>query len=439
MVIFQMTFTPMYKASATFTVTAGSESSYTYSEKTADQISLTFPYILKSRYFRNVLLEHMGRDSVNGTLSAATVEDSNVVTMTMESSNAEDALEFLQAAIEIYPETAHFVLGNIQFYMIEEPSLPTTPYNQISQKRQIVYGGGGGLLLGLLICLILALRSKTVRSSGELYEYTNIKCLAYLPLVKEKAGTRGSRKNILVDNARIARPYRESLQTLSMRIQRDMEKNGLRTLMVTGSREGEGSTVTAVNLAISLADMGLKVLLVDADLRNAGKKNCASQLLGADSPDSISRICAGQLKEDEHLFTATGRKGLLLLANHTPADQPVAMLAGSRFRKAVQTAGKVCDMVIIDTPACTLYQDAQLVAEIADGILYVIQYDGTSLNSIRHGLNLLQGGNARMMGYAFNFCPENMGDYGYGRYGYSYGRYGYGYKRYAYDEEKDAR
>ena len=80
---------PLYASSATFTVETGNETSGTYgfyyNQETADQLSKTFPYVLESGFFRNMLLEHLGSDSLNGTITAETIESSNVVTMRVES------------------------------------------------------------------------------------------------------------------------------------------------------------------------------------------------------------------------------------------------------------------------------------------------------------------------------------------------------------------
>ncbi len=428
--IYQITYTPMYRSSATFTVTAGDDgSSYYYSESTADQLSKTFPYMLESRYFQNVLLDTMGRDSINGTLEASTLEDSNMVTMTMTSDNAQDAYDFLQAAIDVYPETAHFVLGNISFYMIEEPSLPDHPYNQLSLARRLLYGGGGGILAALVILALMALFNKRVSSADDLKADTNMKCLAYTPAIKETAGGAAHKKNLLVDNARIAKPYQESISTLSMRIRRDMKKADMKTLMVTSTTEGEGKTVTAVNLALSLAAHGKRVLLIDANLRNPAERSAAA-LLGVSPIDGIGKICNssnqnGSMKMD--VFTQTNRENLLLLSGKNSTKTPSSVLGSQELRHWLTAARQVFDYIVIDTPAAAKYQDALLMTDVADALLYVIRYDKVALNDIKNGLRLLEGGSAKMLGYTFNYSPESMGDYGYGRYGYGYGRYGYGY------------
>ncbi len=182
---------PLYACTATFTVGTGDESSGSYSfyydSTTADQMSKTFPYILESSFFRNTLLEQLGTDTLNGTITAETIEDSNVVTMRAESPSAEDARAILDTAIAVYPDTARFVLGDIQFNMLDEPSTPTEPFNQMGIKRSVAFGGLGGLVLSVCILGVLALFRQTARDQDEMKEITSLRCLAAVPLVRLKA------------------------------------------------------------------------------------------------------------------------------------------------------------------------------------------------------------------------------------------------------------
>ena len=172
-------YEPMYRSSATFTVSTGDGSSGSYSfyynSSTADQMSRTFPYILNSSFFRSTLLEQLGTDTLNGTISAETITDSNVVTMTVESSSAEDAVTILNAALEIYPDTARFVLGDISFNYLNEPETPGAPYNQMSLPRSAALGGAAGALVAL--CFLGMKKEQCCIPEGEL-DLENIKVMS---------------------------------------------------------------------------------------------------------------------------------------------------------------------------------------------------------------------------------------------------------------------
>ncbi|KIR02097.1 Tyrosine-protein kinase Wzc [Lachnospiraceae bacterium TWA4] len=429
----RVTYNPMYRATATFTVATdddhyGSLYSYYYSQNTADQLSNTFPYFLNSRYFKNALLEKMDRPSMNGTLKSSTLWDSNVVTMTMDSPSAQDALDYLQTAIDIYPKAAKFVLGNIKFSMIESPSLPTAPYNTLSLKRQIVYGGFLGAVLAALIYIVLGLTNRKVISSETLDKYTNMNCLAHMPFIKQKVRTRKTKTSILVDNNRTLRSYRDSIGTLKMRIMRVMRKDDAKALLITSTKPKEGKTTTAVNLAISLAKEGNKVILFDADLK---KSNCA-KALGIELQAGMRNLHNGGT-EFSRLLTPTGRDNLWIVGNNSEMDFPAMALSSKDMKEWFEKAREEVDYIVIDAPACTMYQNALLMTEYADEVLYIIQYNQLTYKEIQKGLGVIDNGNAKLLGYAFNQSPEHISGYGYGKYGYGYSKYGsYGYGKYGY-------
>lgn len=186
-----MTYDPYYRCEATFTVATGDENSgsysYYYSQNTADQLSKTFPYILDSSYFKGILLEELGVDKLNGTLSASTVSDSNIVTMAVESPKAQDAISILTSAIEVYPDAARFVLGEIQFHMINNPQMPTVPYNNLSFFKTVSLGVLIGAAIGLIILGSMAFFRKTIKTVDEMKRITSLKCMATIPKVKFKA------------------------------------------------------------------------------------------------------------------------------------------------------------------------------------------------------------------------------------------------------------
>ena len=111
-------YRPLYRAAASFTVATGSGESggfsygFYYNTATASQLARTFPYILESELLTDSIKQALGTDYITASLSASTVEDSNLFTLTATGANAESTLKVLDAAIECYPEAARYVDGS---------------------------------------------------------------------------------------------------------------------------------------------------------------------------------------------------------------------------------------------------------------------------------------------------------------------------------------
>lgn len=417
--------TPLYQSSATFTVATGDEDSGSYSfyydQTMADQLSKTFPYVLESSYFRSMLLDRLGTDELNGTVSAETITDSNVVTMRAESPDPQDAADILSAALEIYPETARFVLGEIQFNMLDEMEVPTAPFNQMSVKRSLAFGGAGGAFAALCILGVMALFRRTARDPEELKKVTSLKCLAMFPHLQVKARKNQGQQRISVLDERTPHGYRESMRSLCLRIGRLTGEEGCKVILVTSTAAGEGKSTVAVNLARMLAADGKMVLLIDGDLR----KQSDAALLGIKGKYDL-KDAAEKGKETRAVIRRIKGSGLHFLGSTRKYENPAAILTDEGLRTFFEKVRQRFNYVILDSPPCEMFQDAGLLEEFADLILYTIRYDTVPQNRIREGLSSLSGRRASFAGYVFNNCPETGGVYGYGRYGYGYGKYGYG-------------
>lgn len=420
--------TPMYQSSASFTVTTGEEGGsygFYYDSGTANQLSMTFPYILESGYFRSLLLEHLGTDRLNGTITAETISGSNVVTMKVQSSNPQDAYNILTAAIEIYPEAAHFVLGNISFSMLMHPQIPSEPYNQPSIGKCCLIGTAAGLLTSLALLILLATVRKNICLKEEMRQITSLRCLASIPQVHIKARTKKRAMQLSFLDPSLPHCYTESIRVLKNRVVKAMEANEQKVLLVTSTVSGEGKSVTAVNLAGQLAMDGARVLLIDGDLR----KQKDGQLLNLSAEYGLVEAC--QDSDEKAIWNGIEQNsrqlkesGLLFLGGCNALHQPASLLSSPALKRCIQSLREQVDYIIIDSSPCGMFQDTAVLAECADSVLFLLRYDRLPAGVVRDGIRALGGQHVSFLGYAFNICPEGMGGYGYG---YGYGKYGYGH------------
>ena len=414
-------YSPLYRCEATFTVSTGENSSFYYSANAADQMSKTFPYVLDSGYFRSVLLEALGTEQLNGTISAETIENSNMVTMVVESPSAEDARSILEASLEVYPEVSRFVLGEIELHLIDEIQTPTAPYNQPSRRRIVLFGGLGGLLLASAITLAAVLLNNTLKTTEDMERFSSLECLGALPDIKQKARKNSAASRyVSVLDPRTPHGFRESMGSLDIRLRAAMREREVKTLLVTSSVAGEGKSTVAINLAEQLAQDGKRVLLVDLDLRSQRD----SLLLGIEDGVSAADVLRDPNFKGDHFVRYCKDHGFYFWGGRKKEANPVALLGDPRLREILRQLRSQVDCIIIDTPPCGLFQDAAVLADFADAILLVVRYGTVTVSNVKEALSMLNAAQTPVLGYIFNAYPQVISHYGYGRYGY--GRYGYG-------------
>ncbi len=417
----QSSYVPMYRSEASFTVvTEGGENdgfSFYYDNLTAGQLDSTFPYILSSSLLTDAIREDLGTERINGSISASVIPNSNLVTMSVTSTSAADARAILESAIRVYPEVSRFVIGATRFNMIDPPTEPDEPYNTLSYRRTAAQWGLIGAGAALVLLVIGAFLKKTVQTTDELSSDLNLQCLGTVPEVRFKARGRRQVRQVSCLSGEIPGSFREGIQGLWLRVNREMEKNGCRVLLITSTAAGEGKTVAARNLAYTAASHGKRVLLVDADLRKQNgtgteEAGLAEVVLKGASPEEVIRY-------DEE-------SGIYLTGSGRPEGKIARLLSRREIDEFFAAARESMDLVIIDTPPCGPFSDAAVLAERADGILYVVRYDAVQKRRILEGVGAMEDTEVKLLGYVFNSIPVHGGGYGY----YGYGRYGYGYYGY---------
>ena len=429
-------YTPLYRCEATFTVSTGENTGFYYSTTAADQMSRTFPYILDSSYFRSVLLDTLETDTLNGEISAETIENSNMVTMTVSSPSPEDARSILEAALSVYPEVSRFVLGDIELNLIDEIQTPTSPYNVPSKKRLLAYGAFGGLLVASILTLVWALLNNTVKSAEAMERFTSLECLGALPAVKQKA-----RKNSAVSqyvsilDHRTPHGFRESVSALAVRVRSALKEKGGNILLITSSMAGEGKSTVAIDLAEQLAREKHRVMLIDFDLRGQND----ARLLGMKGGVTVADVLRKPKLLDDNFLRFSKRLGFFFWGGEQREQNPSPYLRDPHLKDILQRLCSQVDYLILDTPPCGIFPDASILAEYADASLLVVRYDAVTGPGIMESLSMLNDAQVPVLGYVFNAFPQTSGSYGYGYGRYGYGRYGYGrygYSNYGYGESE---
>lgn len=196
-----------------------------------------------------------------------------------------------------------------------------------------------------------------------------------------------------------------------------------RVIALTSCMANEGKSSVALNLAISLAEAGEKVILVDADLRNSvllGRAQVTGEVKGlthylSKQTSLVDTVCMTNIPNLHVIF-----------AGPVPPN-PAELLGSKQFPQMIEALRKVYNYVIIDTPPLGMVIDPAIIAESCDGIALVLESGADSYRFVLNIKEQLEKANCPILGVILNKVDANRGGYGkyggYGRYG-SYGRYG---------------
>lgn len=351
-------YQPMYASEATFTIQvvsgtgsdiAGGGYGY-YDKATAEQLGKTFPYLIQSDLMRGKLCRAMGVTTLNGTITAQTVSDTNLFTIRVTSPSAQDAKAILDKVIELYPDVAGYVIGSTSMNLLTQPQAATEPYNAFHPLRSAAKGAALGLVLGLAVVLLCAAARRTVRDTEDVRMKLNQTCLAALPKVRFKQrGKSGGEELMSIQNEHVPSAFQEGVRSLRIKLLRELpEGEGCRTILVTSTLPGEGKTTVAVNLAQSLSRGGARVILVDLDMRKPSVKRAMGVTIPSVGVVELIERRAGKKAPEVRLLKMEGTE-LYLLAGDTGC-RDTQQMNSRRLSVLLESLRDRADYIILDTP-----------------------------------------------------------------------------------------
>jgi capsular exopolysaccharide synthesis family protein len=306
------------------------------------------------------------------------------------------------------------------------PVVPSEPRGLLSLMVAFLLGSTGGVGLAFLLDNL----DTTISSPEQAEMLANLPVLGVVPHIRLTGnnGTRpleASERNKPLSLVRPQSPFAEAFRALRTTLLLSAAGKPPQVLVVTSAVPAEGKTTTAINLAVTLAQYGRRVLLVDADMR----RGCVQERMALVQADGLSRWLAGAT--DKQLATAsiTGLPNLHILSAGQRPPSPSELLGSDQMRDLVQQWRGEYDHIVLDTPPVLALTDAAILACMADGILLVARIGKTHRQTLCSTRDLLARVNARTLGVILNDFDLNSSAY-FAHYGYRgdvYGEY-YGTK-----------
>ncbi len=268
-----------------------------------------------------------------------------------------------------------------------------------------------GLFAGIAAALLLDHLDDTVHAAADAEQKLGLAVLGIVPLAR--TGTPG--EAMRDPRSALAESYRSARTALQF-----ATSDGVpRTLLVTSTRPGEGKSTSVFALAQSFAQMGRRVLLIDADLRNPAQHNLGS----LDNSRGLSNVLAGALAWREVVIAGEAGAHDLIACGPLPPN-PAELLAGPRLATLLEEARRDYDLVILDSPPVLGLADALVLGHLADGTLLVIEAGGPRVDHVRDALKRLRASRTRVIGALLTKLDARHAAYGYGyayEYDYAYG------------------
>jgi capsular exopolysaccharide synthesis family protein len=310
-----------------------------------------------------------------------------------------------------------------QVAVVDSASFPEAPVQQ-RRRLKLALGLIFGLMLGGGAAVMreqmnTAISGKADLESGlELPVLAVVPRMALKPMRKKPWGRATPSAASASELASVADPtsvQAEAFRTLRTNIIFSQWLHKVRTLVVSSATPAEGKTTVAANLAAAYAQQGLRVLLVDVDLRRAR----LHEMFGLPRVPGFTELVLG-LHDLEKAVQESGVPGLSVITSGTLPPNPGELVGSPEMLQVMGRLSKEFDIVIYDSPPLLAASDAAILGRAADGVLLVCRAGKTERAAAQAALSQLSRVGARVLGGVLNDADEQIAKYG-GYYAYQYG------------------
>ena len=446
--------TPQYKSAAMFYVNNNSvslgdvASSITSADITASRgLVQSYIIILETRETLNDVIDYAEVDrtytELKNMVKAEAVDSTEIFRVTVTSPDPEEAEAIANAIAYILPKRITSIIDGTSAKVVEAAVVASRPSSPSYAKNTIL-----GLLIGMVLSagatVLWVMMDTTIRKEEDITQNCHYPILAAVPDMetpgkggysysydrdKKHTALQAGKKPVLI-GADMSFAAAEAYKLLRTKLQFAFaDENESHVIGVSSALSGEGKSLSAVNLAYSLSQLGKRVVLIDCDLRRPTlaeklkiqkKPGLSNFLTGQSRLEDLIQRCG--IRNDENAFH-------VIAAGPNPPN-PIELLSSERMAKFLQGLQKICDYVILDLPPVGEVSDALAVAKNTDGILLVVRQDRCDRNLLTDTVRQFEFVDAKILGIVYNCVDETSG---------KYGKYGKGYYRKYYDKTPGSR
>jgi succinoglycan biosynthesis transport protein ExoP len=386
---------------------------------------------LKGQYLAALQRENMLHDSFEKQKQEANKLNESAIEYSILKRDLDSNRTLYEGLLEKLKEAGVTAgLRSNNFRIIDAARVPTSP-SEPNIPRNLSFALVLGVISGIGLAFLLENMDNTVRTPEQAQAISGLPSLGMIPLGSKSAhnGATGKRLALtaskeVVETVTQVRPQSQMAESYrALRTSLLLSNLGAppKVIMVTSALPQEGKTTTSINTAIVLAQKGVRVLLVDADLRRPS----IHKTLGMGPRSGLSNVLTGSATAQQTITTSPILPNLFIMPAGTPPPNPAELLASSNMRDLLAELRQQFDHIVIDTPPTLSVTDAVVLSPRADATILVIRSGQTTKQALRRARDILTQVNAHVAGVLLNAVDLTSPDYYYyyeyqGKYSHYY-------------------
>ena len=390
---------------------------------------------IKGQYMAALQRENMLHDALEKQKQEANKLNESAIEYSLLKRDLDTNRQLYEGLLEKLKEAGVSAgLRSNNFRIVDVARVPTGPIEP-NIPRNLSFAFMLGLTSGVGLAFLLEGLDNTVRTTEQAQMISGLPPLGMIPLGSRTAREGANSKRLVIATSKEAvelitqvRPQSQMAESYrALRTSLLLSNLGAppKVIMVTSALPQEGKTTTSINCAVVLAQKGIRVLLIDADLRRPS----IHKTLGMGPRSGLSNVLTGSATLEQAITRSTVLPNLSILPAGTPPPNPAELLASTNMRDVLEQLRGQYDHIVVDTPPTLSVTDAVVLSPRADAIVLVIRSGQTTKQALRRSRDILMQVNAKVSGVLLNAVDLSSPDY------YYYYEYQGKYARYYRDEQ----
>lgn len=385
---------PMYKSNVNI-VLATENTDYNQNELTFNQKLVgTYSKIITSKKVLNQVIQNLNLkysyEDLKDLIKVTSESNTEFIVITVESKNNKEACNIANAIVPVFSEEIKKIYNISNVSLLDEATVAENPYNKNIIKEEVIYTAIG-LVLGSGIVFMMFYFDTTIKSKEEIENKYNISVIGTIPMTNENMLSRKTNRSYLS----------ESIRLIKTNIGFSSFDKEIKTILVTSPMPNDGKSFVASNLACAYAQAGLKVLLLEGDLR----EGLLSKTLGVRNSNGYSTLILDYKSKKLDLSNyvkETKVENLYVITRGVTPPNPVELLNSDNNKGILEKLKKEFDLIIVDSTPVIGLSDALITSKNTDYNIVVVSSNQTKEDDLNDTINLFNKNSLKIDGIVMN-------------------------------------
>lgn len=397
-------YVPEYTSMGIYVVTPKQSTGYVYSNKQfAASVVTVFQNLMNSDIMNNKIKKDLHVSSLDASMNISLIEETNLMKVTVTSKDPILSFKAIDSIMNNYVDLSEYLTSDAVFELLEAPVVATHADNSLMPRKKSLMVGVVCGMITLLILSAISVMRKTIKTEAAVEEQLETTLLGTIYHEKKNKTVKSKIvqgvKALLITSPVMSPKFIEAFNNIRIKIEYEHDRHPEKNIVLVSSVcENEGKSTVALNLALSLAKEGKKVIVIDADMRKPAMYKMLD--IPKNKVTDMIKLLQGECGLDEVMYH--DRFGVDLVMPTKGHASTYELMKSGAMKDLIRKCSKMADYVIIDTPPMSMVSDTEAIVDWADFSMLVIRQDYSYEKDIIDSINVMNDSNSKFLGCVLN-------------------------------------